>query len=318
MQVYGQTPTGTTTRLYVLSSGRFITEDNCAAIQARLYTALVGLAIRKGTFTIVCNPNVKPGQIVQVTVPQAGSNITMTIPITSVTIKGSLKATYTSEAVSADEADDLRKPDTVTQEDLEKAIEDISGGGGGVVVHFPKVVMDCWDPTHWYTTEAPCNPGGSGYGGGVSAKLSISSNNRVFTGYSNQGYDFNSITWAKSDALIPPYDANNNNPFDVTLYLCSYNMDSGELPGFDAYDSLNDQYYLYPLHTLAKYSSQNVLRFEQQWVWGPVFGVYPNQLGAGVLIPLPSLKFNIETKQWILPTPQSAPSETYYAPIRYL
>ena len=123
VQVYGQTPTGTTTRLYVLSSGRFITEDNCAAIQARLYTALVGLAIRKGTFTIVCNPNVKPGQIVQVTVPQAGSNVTMTVPLTSVTVKGSLKATYSSENISADEMDDLRQPDYATKEDIEEALQ---------------------------------------------------------------------------------------------------------------------------------------------------------------------------------------------------
>lgn len=131
VQVYGQTPFGTNTRLYVLSSGRFITEDNCAAIQGRLYLALVssGLSIRKGTFSMVCNPNVKPGMVIQTTVPQAGSNVTITIPLTSVTVKGSLKATYSSENISADEMDDLRKPDTVTQEDLEKAIKDISGGG---------------------------------------------------------------------------------------------------------------------------------------------------------------------------------------------
>jgi hypothetical protein len=131
VQVYGQTPFGTDTRLYVLSSGRFITEDNCAAIQGRLYLALVssGLSIRKGTFSMVCNPNVRPGMVIQTTVPQAGSNVTITIPLTSVTVKGSLKATYSSENISADEMDDLRKPDTVTQEDLEKALKDISGGG---------------------------------------------------------------------------------------------------------------------------------------------------------------------------------------------
>ena len=125
VQVYGQTPTGTTTRLYVLSSGRFITEDNCAAIQARLHQALVssGLSIRKGTFSIVCNPNVKPGMVIQTTVPQAGSNVTITIPLTSVTVKGSLKATYSSENISADEMDDLRKTDYVTKEDLDNALQ---------------------------------------------------------------------------------------------------------------------------------------------------------------------------------------------------
>ena len=129
VQVYGQTPSGTSTRLYVLSSGRFITEANCADIQARLYSALVtqGLSIRKGTFSMVCNPNVRPGQIVQVTVPMAGSNVTMTIPLTSVVIKGSLKATYSAEAVSADTQDDLRKaPDYATKEDVEKAMNKLT------------------------------------------------------------------------------------------------------------------------------------------------------------------------------------------------
>lgn len=143
VQVYGQTPTGTTTRLYVLSSGKFITEANCASIQARLYSALVGMSIRKGTFTVACNPNVKPGQIVQATVPMAGSNVTMTIPLTSVVIKGSLKATYSAEAISADQADDLRSDGLVTKDDVDKAIEDATKGATGQIISLPGVRVIC-------------------------------------------------------------------------------------------------------------------------------------------------------------------------------
>ena len=143
VQVYGQTPTGSTTRLYVLSSGKFITEDNCAAIQARLYTALVGINVRTGTFTAVCNPNIHPGQIVQVVVPQAGSTLTFTVPITAVTVKGSLRATYTCETISADEADDLRSDGLVNKDDVEKAIEDATKGATGQIITLPGVRVIC-------------------------------------------------------------------------------------------------------------------------------------------------------------------------------
>ena len=143
VQVYGQTPTGSNDRLFVLSSGKFITEDNCAAIQARLYTALVGINVRTGTFTAVCNPNIHPGQIVQVVVPQAGSTLTFTVPITAVTVKGSLKATYTCETISADEADDLRSDGLVNKDDVEKAIEDATKGATGQIITLPGVRVIC-------------------------------------------------------------------------------------------------------------------------------------------------------------------------------
>lgn len=143
VQVYGQTPTGSSDRLFVLSSGKFITEDNCAAIQARLYTALVGINVRTGTFTAVCNPNIHPGQIVQVVVPQAGGTLTFTVPITAVTVKGSLKATYTCETISADEADDLRSDGLVNKDDVEKAIEDATKGATGQIITLPGVRVIC-------------------------------------------------------------------------------------------------------------------------------------------------------------------------------
>ena len=147
VQVYGQTPTGSTTRLYVLSSGSFITEDNCAAIQSRLYDALIGVDVRTGSFSIICNPNLHPGQMMALTYPQAGSTLTLTVPVMSVTIKGSLRATYGSESVTTDEADDLRAQDEATTQDVangkyatkdyvDDAIKKSSGGSGkSKVIH---------------------------------------------------------------------------------------------------------------------------------------------------------------------------------------
>lgn len=43
------------------------------------------------------------------TFPQAGSTRTITTPITSISIKGGMVATYSSEDINADEADDLRE-----------------------------------------------------------------------------------------------------------------------------------------------------------------------------------------------------------------
>ena len=143
VQVYGQTPTGSSDRLFVLSSGKFITEDNCQAIQARLYTALVGINVRTGTFVATCNPNIHPGQIVQVVVPQAGGTLTFIVPITAVTVKGSLKATYTCETISADEADDLRSDGLVNKDDVEKAIEDATKGATGQIISLPGVRVIC-------------------------------------------------------------------------------------------------------------------------------------------------------------------------------
>ena len=139
VQVYGQSPTGSTDRLYVLSSGAFITEDNCADIQSRLYTALVGTPCYSAQIVAVCNPNITAGMMVQLTMPHAGGSQTVTLPITSVGIRGSMKATYSSETISTDEADDLRDKGEETTEDVsrgdyatKKYVDDaIAGGGGG-------------------------------------------------------------------------------------------------------------------------------------------------------------------------------------------
>lgn len=138
VQVYGQSPTGSTDRLYVLSSGAFITEDNCADIQSRLYTALVGTPCYSAQIVAVCNPNITAGMMVQLTMPHAGSSQTVTLPITSVGIRGSMKATYSSETISTDEADDLRDNGEDTTEDVsrgnyatKKYVDDAVAGAGG-------------------------------------------------------------------------------------------------------------------------------------------------------------------------------------------
>lgn len=139
VQVYGQAVTGSDTRLYKLSSGQFVTEANCAAIQARLYAALVGIPVCQADLRMICDPNITAGMIVELTYPQAGSVITSRIPITSVSIKGSMAADYSCDAITADEADDLRASSEKTTEDVasgEYATKDyvdnaIAGAGGG-------------------------------------------------------------------------------------------------------------------------------------------------------------------------------------------
>lgn len=142
VQVYGQEITGTADRLYKVSSGQFVTEANCAAIQARLYDALVGLPVCQATVKMILDPTIPAGVMLAVTYPQAGSSVTARIPITSVSIHGGMSATYSCDAITADEADDLRAPEQGTVEDVaqgsyatkdyvDAAIKNSSGGGSG-------------------------------------------------------------------------------------------------------------------------------------------------------------------------------------------
>ena len=141
VQVYGQEITGSDSRLYKLSSGQFITEANCAAIQARLYEALVGLPVCEATVQMILDPTIPAGVMLAVTYPQAGSSVTARIPITSVSVHGGMSATYSCDAITADEADDLRAPEQGTVEDVangdyatkdyvDEAIKNSQGGGG--------------------------------------------------------------------------------------------------------------------------------------------------------------------------------------------
>ena len=141
VQVYGQEITGSDSRLYKLSSGQFVTEANCAAIQARLYEALVGLPVCEATVKMILDPNIPAGVMLDVTYPQAGSSVTARIPITSVSVHGGMSATYSCDAITADEADDLRAPEQGTVEDVangdyatkdyvDEAIKNSQGGGG--------------------------------------------------------------------------------------------------------------------------------------------------------------------------------------------
>lgn len=109
VQVFGQAISGTSERLFVMSSATFLTDANKADVQARLYDALVGLSVCEANISAVYNPNIRPGQVLSMTFPQAGSTRTITTPITSISIKGGMVATYSSEDINADEADDLRE-----------------------------------------------------------------------------------------------------------------------------------------------------------------------------------------------------------------
>ena len=124
VQVFGQAISGTSERLFVMSSATFLTDANKADVQARLYDALVGLSVCEANISAVYNPNIRPGQVLSMTFPQAGSTRTITTPITSISINGGMVATYSSEDINADEADDLREDgkDYATKDYVNSAI----------------------------------------------------------------------------------------------------------------------------------------------------------------------------------------------------
>lgn len=331
VQVYGQTPTGSTTRLYVLSSATFLNDVNKVDVQSRLAAALMNKPIMTADVTAVCNPNIKQGMILQVPHPEAGVWQNDNVYIMDLSIAGGFLAKYSSETISADEADDLRKSekkttedvakgDYPTKEEMEEAIDEaIAGGGGGVLVHFPEVEMQCSDPTHWFAQEAPCSPTG---GCATVSHISIGYNQYtqktvVYPQFSNGGYDFDRIIWYSGDAMIPAYnDPNVPIEFDITLYLYMFDVSVGAVPSFLAEDTVNNQLYLLPVHARAKYYGSDIIYFSQQWVRLPA-NYANNIINSEIMIPLPSRRFNIATSQWILNS-TGINGETYYAPVRYL
>lgn len=127
VQVYGQEVTGSAKRLYKLSSAQFLNAKNAAAVQARLADAMIGLPVSASSFSCVLNPNIKPGMMLTVTYPKVGTTETIEMPVTSVSINGTMVAEYACEAITADKADDLRKS---SDEILEDAANNGMGGGG--------------------------------------------------------------------------------------------------------------------------------------------------------------------------------------------
>lgn len=104
VQVGTNPVSGTSEYLYALGSNSFLTDDNAAAVEARLVTALVGHTFDCGSAGILQNPNLVPGDVVILQTPMGDK----TVPITSITLKGSMIENISCEAQSYDEAEDER------------------------------------------------------------------------------------------------------------------------------------------------------------------------------------------------------------------
>lgn len=104
VQVGTRAVKGSSGYLFALSSNSFLTDDNASAVESRLYNALVGYSFDTGGAGILQDPNLEPGDVVTLKTPMG----TKTIPITAITLKGSMIESIACEATSYDEADDER------------------------------------------------------------------------------------------------------------------------------------------------------------------------------------------------------------------
>lgn len=95
---------GTSDYLFALSSNNFLTDDNAEEVESRLYDALVGYSFDCGSAGIIQNPNIEPGDVITLVTPMG----TKTVPITAITLKGSMVEQISCEATSYDEAEDER------------------------------------------------------------------------------------------------------------------------------------------------------------------------------------------------------------------
>lgn len=118
VQVGTRETLGTAEYLFALSSNNFLTDDNAADVESRLYDALVGYSFDCGGAGIIQNPNIEPGDIVTLVTPMG----TKVVPITAITLKGSMVEQISCEATSYDEAEDER--DDASNESLAEQIYD--------------------------------------------------------------------------------------------------------------------------------------------------------------------------------------------------
>lgn len=118
VQVGTRETLGTAEYLFALSSNNFLTDDNAADVETRLYDALVGYSFDCGGAGIIQNPNIEPGDIVTLVTPMG----TKVVPVTAITLKGSMVEQISCEATSYDEAEDER--DDASNESLAEQIYD--------------------------------------------------------------------------------------------------------------------------------------------------------------------------------------------------
>lgn len=122
----GDVVVGSLPYLYVLSDNPFVTEDNKQAVANRLYAALAGIQVDAGNADIVADPRLQPGDCVIVPyIDGTGKTTNKLLPITSMTLKNSMKETIQCQAQTSDEITDQR----TTQSQINDKVE--NGGSGG-------------------------------------------------------------------------------------------------------------------------------------------------------------------------------------------
>lgn len=104
VQVGTRETRGSADYLFALSSNNFLTDDNAEDVESRLYDALVGYSFDCGSAGIIQNPNIEPGDVITLVTPMG----TKTVPVTAITLKGSMVENISCEANSYDEAEDER------------------------------------------------------------------------------------------------------------------------------------------------------------------------------------------------------------------
>ena len=290
----------------------------------RIYNAVNGLTFRPGSATIRGTPAFEAGDYIKVSTLNEDNvytiitNLTYTFDLTiDVTAdappyEGDLaliRSRYIRDAAKQAVSEELN-------DNTSELSEAIAAAGGGTVVHFPMTNMECYDPTHWFAMEAPCNVNTNG----IFTTYYVNGNN-VVANRTADGYDFDQVIWMGGDVCIPPYDANSNEYFDVIMYLYlvdAWNTAQNNSVHFLGEDTTNSIYYPLPLHVRAKYAgSATLLQFESQWALMPANYEMGGMMVSGLMVPLPSTQFNMSTGQWVVNPTSPPPRTTYYAPVTY-
>lgn len=126
--------------IYTLDGNPFITENNAAQIRQRLYDALVGVPVPSVSISVLTDPRLQPGDTVKVPCfGGSGQVLVYTMPITSISFRGTMRETISCETGTADQLQDKRTASA--HEQTEQILKDaktytdqqIAGMGGDYI-----------------------------------------------------------------------------------------------------------------------------------------------------------------------------------------
>lgn len=293
---------GTTGYQLEIEDNPLITADNIVAITGYIYSAVNGITYRPGTVDIVGTPALEAGDRIEIETAQEsgiillattinyGTDLTISITADCEPYAGDLRinrSRYIKKMAKQAVAEELADANS----DLAQAID--QAAGGGTVVHFPKVTIYDHDQSSLYG-DLP-----------FTRDMAYAIINTTYYGQRVTGGHYQIVTWAKCDAVIPPYDANNNQYFDISLPLDCVTCDVGS---FYAGSLDPTGYYPMILHGRAHYATQDMLTFDTLWLDLRVASGYPFYIPL-VQVPLPGRVFNITSQTWGAGTPAQGSEE---------